>query len=320
MSDQLQLPSYSNQHLAELSPAKLTDILIENADRVPRNVIDECARRGDEMTEYLDILDDEDFLWSDDASDGVWWLQQHAACILGLIPSEPAGLKLVEIMRQLAQEDDDMQDWLSGYWPALFLNKPDSVLSALIALCEDGNQSEYMRFNAIETVTAAAARQGGEKLEQVLAWIAGMAKDEDDDWEFRLLTASLLLHFPREQYRPLLEDLAEQQGGFMVHFSAEQIQQAYAGKYYPPEWERFTDPWAFYQPDAITKRQIRWHEEDESRKERSLKMDADYPSAPYDPYYVHEPYLRPEPKTGRNDPCPCGSGKKYKKCCLAVWA
>ena len=21
------------------------------------------------------------------------------------------------------------------------------------------------------------------------------------------------------------------------------------------------------------------------------------------------------PKIGRNDPCPCGSGKKYKKCC-----
>lgn len=23
------------------------------------------------------------------------------------------------------------------------------------------------------------------------------------------------------------------------------------------------------------------------------------------------------PKVGRNDPCPCGSGKKYKHCCLA---
>ncbi len=23
-----------------------------------------------------------------------------------------------------------------------------------------------------------------------------------------------------------------------------------------------------------------------------------------------------KPKVGRNDPCPCGSGKKYKKCCL----
>ncbi len=26
-------------------------------------------------------------------------------------------------------------------------------------------------------------------------------------------------------------------------------------------------------------------------------------------------YIREGPKTGRNDPCPCGSGKKYKKCC-----
>ena len=25
--------------------------------------------------------------------------------------------------------------------------------------------------------------------------------------------------------------------------------------------------------------------------------------------------IRPNPKVGRNDPCPCGSGKKYKKCC-----
>ena len=28
-----------------------------------------------------------------------------------------------------------------------------------------------------------------------------------------------------------------------------------------------------------------------------------------------EPYERDSPKIGRNDPCPCGSGKKYKKCC-----
>jgi uncharacterized protein YecA (UPF0149 family) len=35
------------------------------------------------------------------------------------------------------------------------------------------------------------------------------------------------------------------------------------------------------------------------------------------------PATRTEPRTatgekvGRNDPCPCGSGKKYKKCCLS---
>ena len=28
------------------------------------------------------------------------------------------------------------------------------------------------------------------------------------------------------------------------------------------------------------------------------------------------PYKATTPKVGRNDPCPCGSGKKYKQCCL----
>jgi tetratricopeptide (TPR) repeat protein len=31
---------------------------------------------------------------------------------------------------------------------------------------------------------------------------------------------------------------------------------------------------------------------------------------------IEEPYIRTSPKIGRNDPCPCGSGKKYKKCCI----
>ena len=29
-----------------------------------------------------------------------------------------------------------------------------------------------------------------------------------------------------------------------------------------------------------------------------------------------EPIRNLEPKVGRNDPCPCGSGKKYKQCCM----
>lgn len=30
---------------------------------------------------------------------------------------------------------------------------------------------------------------------------------------------------------------------------------------------------------------------------------------------IGETYKHDSPKVGRNDPCPCGSGKKYKKCC-----
>jgi curved DNA-binding protein CbpA len=34
-------------------------------------------------------------------------------------------------------------------------------------------------------------------------------------------------------------------------------------------------------------------------------------------YETEQPVRRAEPKVGRNDPCPCGSGKKYKRCCGA---
>jgi preprotein translocase subunit SecA len=32
------------------------------------------------------------------------------------------------------------------------------------------------------------------------------------------------------------------------------------------------------------------------------------------PRAKQETVVRTQPKVGRNDPCPCGSGKKYKKC------
>jgi len=32
-------------------------------------------------------------------------------------------------------------------------------------------------------------------------------------------------------------------------------------------------------------------------------------------HHHNQTYVRSQPKIGRNDPCPCGSGKKYKKCC-----
>lgn len=36
----------------------------------------------------------------------------------------------------------------------------------------------------------------------------------------------------------------------------------------------------------------------------------------YDRWFPTQPIINTEPKVGRNAPCPCGSGKKYKKCCL----
>ena len=312
MNDPIELPTYYDEDLAELSPFELTDLLIEDEDRVPRNVIDECARHNEAMVAHLRMLHEDGYLWLPDASRGEWWLRLHAAMILGLIPAESAGLLLAELMRRMSLEDEvDLQDWLSGYWSALFRNKPESVQPALRQLCEDGKLGRYMRTNAFEAVIETASRQGGETLEQSLAWLAKIAANENEDWECRLGAANILLDFPRAQYRPLLENLEARQTGWGKHFDRQEIEQAYAGQPDAPQWERFANPWKFYEPEAITERQQRWREEDARDALQDSHEDEDYPDLDF-----QEPYARPEPKVGRNDPCPCGSGKKYKKCCL----
>ena len=53
-----------------------------------------------------------------------------------------------------------------------------------------------------------------------------------------------------------------------------------------------------------------------SKRLREREMD-DFEPDEEDSEPAPQPFRREGPKVGRNDPCPCGSGKKYKKCCGA---
>ena len=44
------------------------------------------------------------------------------------------------------------------------------------------------------------------------------------------------------------------------------------------------------------------------------KIDVMEDESPADSFGGNEPYVRQGEKLGRNDPCPCGSGRKYKQC------
>jgi len=305
------LPAWPDEHLAGLSLEQLIDLLIRDEDRALRNVIDHCAARGEEMVAQLRAALDSDHAWRPDVSPGEWWLRLHAVMILGLVASESAGLLLVRFMRRMAlSEDVNLQDWFAGHWPSLFRNKPQPVVDAARALSEDRTLDWYIRCQAADVVIDAATRDGVDALNSALDRLAAHAADESEDWEFRLAAGNTLLDFPRDRIRPLLADLAARQKGLGVHFSPEDVEEAYAQGRDQPGWERRNDPWKFYAPGAIARRQDRWAEED-------ARGDEDVPED--DGFLFDEPgttYVRPAEKVGRNDPCPCGSGAKYKKCCL----
>jgi HEAT repeat protein len=296
------LPRYAAEELVTLSPAGLISLMIADEDRVPRNVIDECAGRADAMIEHLTAVVEDKTGGPQDPLPGRWWLRLHAAMILGLIPSDAAGLLLVKLMRRMSQDNDHtLQDWLAGDWPALFRNKPESVLPALRALAEDSNSDWYIRANAMEACVAAHHVRGKDALAQALDWLAAIAGTEQEDLEVRLSAGNTLLDFPRPQYRPLLEDLAARQRGWGTHFDRADIKYDYAKGIDAPGWARFEDPWRFYKQGEIIARQRRWAEEDARRETEESKDE--YEDDDVD-LFIDEPHVRATPKVGRNDPCP----------------
>ncbi|MBT3471723.1 MAG: preprotein translocase subunit SecA, partial [Gammaproteobacteria bacterium] len=79
---------------------------------------------------------------------------------------------------------------------------------------------------------------------------------------------------------------------------------------------------------VITRVQVRTEEDVEAVEEqRRQSSEMQFQHAPAgtltdepaaaekQPEEEHEPFVRDGRKVGRNEPCPCGSGKKYKQCC-----
>jgi preprotein translocase subunit SecA len=74
----------------------------------------------------------------------------------------------------------------------------------------------------------------------------------------------------------------------------------------------------------LAKVQVKTEQDVEAVENRATeqKMNFNHPSAPNaltgqsegDEQSDNSPYVREEKKVGRNEPCPCGSGKKYKQC------
>ncbi len=257
----IELPTYENNELAAFTTSQLIERMIEDEDRVPRNLIDECVKRGELMLQELAPIAKLD-AGQGDKSLGHWWLQLHAIMIIGLIPGERSGMLLIEFFLNMCRDEDaSPADWFSGYWTVLIRNKPQSVINRLRELCMDKKISWFMRSNLTEAVVANAYWQGAEELEQTLNWAAQIVTDEEEDWDYRLATANTLLDFPRDHFYQLLNDMAARQSGFGVSFDKKDINRAYSEKTDQPAWERLKDLWSFYESQQIESRQQRWREE-----------------------------------------------------------
>ena len=79
----------------------------------------------------------------------------------------------------------------------------------------------------------------------------------------------------------------------------------------PQVKKRFIDIAKRMEKDGVDFKSIRQMKKWMKNHEAELRAEGGAPVQKVETV-VHE-----GPRVGRNDPCPCGSGKKYKKCCGA---
>ena len=301
---------FSAEELTAMDEDELLAVLIGNEDRLPLEVIHECALRGDAMLPLLRRHLEVDAYWHNDANPLNWWGLLHAIFILGLIPGEASAHALLQAFRRLYHDSEsDMTDWFSACWPALCRNKMAHTTGPMRQIADASKEGTYIRNQAVDCVLAAATQSGPAELDEALDWLAAQCSDESQDLDFRVLVGCSLLDHPRERHRQLMKDLvALQRPDTLVSnfFGLDEIDRCF-DEGDQPEWLRFDDPWQFYAADEIQRRQARWLEE-------SGVFGADLLD-PDETEHVAT-YVREQPKIGRNDACPCGSGKKYKQCCL----
>jgi hypothetical protein len=327
-----------------LSTSVLIDLLFTAEDRVTADHIDEIVRRGEEPLPRLrEILLNDDYWY--EGQPGEFWIELHVVSILARL-GDPAILP--DLISRILVSCFADYDWMLDRWADVFSCFGESAVEPLIALVKehrggyrDGSDFSEVRSQAVRALTFIAHYHPSTR-DRVLDFILDLLVDpsEDDrDLITSIIDCPLWLNRERSleavqtAYRRGVVDTG-QAGTFRdLQQSVRQGRSAHF----------FARPLLdFHRRESIAFRQQIWKSPDPHARIEDLQ-DAGHlwiGSAPFPPPLSHfypDPRLSPDyPPTpgavrstlpvtqsvrvGRNDPCPCGSGRKFKKCCDAVAA
>ena len=291
----------------QLSDDALLQLLSTEEDRLPRAAVDEILRRGERMAPLLLRMVEDRARW--DSPPPGSYAPIHAAFILARLQPPGTLEPLVRAVR-IAFELEEL--FVTDYADLILATCGPNILAFLIPMSRNRSEPFELRIAAIE----AAARIGlahqdarASAREHLLA----IARDEGEDPELRNLATYGFVEYATAEDRKVLRELEDED-----LLDKEAAALALAGRY-PAHYAAPIDLLELYDPEAVEERRKFWNQVEENAPDAALPDDPSLEAlsrldasdeAP-------APLVNAAPKVGRNDPCPCGSGKKHKKCCGA---
>ncbi len=273
---------------------------LEQAGRSPDlALIHTCLERQEELTpELLEMLaEDVDYSWHPD--DPRWYRDVHAGLLL-IAFREPAALPIfAELFRD--EERENLLEWFGTELPAY---GPAAIPMLMDLANDDTAYDHYPRAAAIEMLTGIALHHPSEqeRIAETFRDLLPPLKDDgtldlppdvdfDEVWTW---AASGLADLRDTVSQPQIIALYEQ--GLIDEFVRGGLED------YLAEFKPGARPPLAASREYDVMKTYEW-----LSREVSKQTERKAESAPT--------VARSQPKVGRNDPCPCGSGRKYKHCC-----
>ena len=335
--------THSTDSIAEETIARLMLLPRETLIRDLERILEDSIRRWDYFNQSDFDNETHEFLI-------------HALFFLGALKVEGSLQKILDLLRMGDGFTEywfgDSADYFM--FPTLYA-LGENQLEELKSFVLEKGLDDFNRLQASKVASQVALHQP-ERRAEVIKWYEDvftyLLEHEDDnelvDTNFIGFSVADLINFRGLELLPLvkklwdkklippsicgkletiIEDLNEPQYESNIDPLPQNIYEYYAGEYVKrkaplPQKVRDEFEQINMKMDAPGEKLVMEHwmkvfkEQSSSQRDDDDYAEEDEEDEDFPPYIPPKQVKREAQKTGRNDPCPCGSGKKYKKCCI----
>ena len=277
------------------------------------------AKEQEAVIPLCDVLKSKHY-W--EAEGNKQWMPVHAVKLLGMLADPRALPHLVDALILACEVGDYL---IMEDLPTIFGRigpRAIPLLEEFIHAHKGDNEFWYPRSTAADGLLAIAMHHPHEQ-ERILTFLHELFSEEDDE-EFLGFAAKSLLKFSDPSSISVLEKAFDR--GIIDDYIIRRDD--LLKKMVKPLGMYNNDLLHFYDPEQVGERQVRREIEREIEYENELyadqKLEQREKSIAIElkrleiANTLNERNLLPlTRKVGRNEPCPCGSGKKFKKCCFS---
>jgi hypothetical protein len=289
--------------------AVLIDLMIDLGLYVNKPLAQEISRRDDAVF-YLRKLIQDGKHWHN-GGPGKGWSPIHIIHILPLIKNKAAFELLMDIIRY---HENDLNYWLTEDVPSLLFAFGEEFIEPLKEFSEDETLEAFARSTATEALLTFGIQFLHYQTDVKQHLIKLLRTTEDGTFAGIVADDLASFHDPSvmpEIHRAFIEGRIDD-----PFLEEEELEDTINGVYYDLDAENFrrntVDPLDHFSMENIERLHLI-----NSKEEKEDEFDKDFSLLEDEGFESEMDYEEPKKKKiGRNDPCPCGSGLKYKKCCM----